>query len=130
MELRKRLGFCLFTLLVSLPAKAEFAYFGLEPDIVTNYLGSTNQKLGYVRVTVELMLEDSNLIEVAEHHSPYLRSKTIELFGSQSEDKVKSLTGREEIRLSILKELRRVMNEETGSPIIKDIIFTKYLYQG
>lgn len=130
MELRKRLGLCLFVLLVSLPAKAEFAYFGLEPDIVTNYLGSTSQKLGYVRVTVELMLEDSSLIEAAEHHSPYLRSKTIELFGSQPENKVKSLTGREEIRLSILKELRRIMNEETGSPIIKDIIFTKYLYQG
>lgn len=130
MELKKKLWLCLSALLLSLPVKAELAYFGLEPDIVTNYLGSNTPKLGYVRVTVELMLEDSSFIEAAEHHSPYLRSKTIELFGSQTEDKVKSLTGREEIRRSILKELRRIMSEETGSPMIKDIIFTKYLYQG
>ena len=115
---------------MALPVKADFAYFGLEPDIVTNYIGPSSNNLGYVRVTVELMLEDSSYIEAAEHHSPYLRSKTIELFGSQPEDKVKSLTGREEIRRTVLKELRRIMTEETGSPMIKEVIFTKYLYQG
>lgn len=130
MNMKKRLCLCLTALLMALPVKADFAYFGLEPDIVTNYIGPSSNNLGYVRVTVELMLEDSSYIEAAEHHSPYLRSKTIELFGSQSEDKVKSLTGREEIRRNVLKELRRIMSEETGSPMIKEVIFTKYLYQG
>lgn len=130
MNIRRRFWLCLTALFMTLPVKADFAYFGLEPDIVTNYIGPSAASLGYVRVTVELMLEDSSYIEAAEHHSPYLRSKTIELFGSQPEDKVKSLTGREEIRRSILKELRKVMSQETGSPMIKDVIFTKYLYQG
>ncbi len=130
MNIKRRIGLCLTTLFLALPVKADFAYYGLEPDIVTNYIGPSSKNLGYVRVTVELMLEDSNYIEAAEHHSPYLRSKTIELFGSQAEDKVKSLTGREEIRRAILKELRRIMSQETGTPMIKDVIFTKYLYQG
>jgi len=51
------------------PSK-QFAYFGLEPDIVTNYLGNSNRKLGYVRITIELMLEDVNDLEKADHHSP------------------------------------------------------------
>jgi flagellar FliL protein len=108
----------------------NYAYFGIEPDIVTNYLGSSARKLGYVRVTVELMLEDVSYLEAAEHHSPLMRATVIEIFGRQEEEKVKSLTGREEIRLACLQSLREIIKKETGSEMIMDVIFTKYLYQG
>ena len=109
--------------------KKNFAYFSLEPDIVTNYLGSSARKLGYVRVTVELMLEDVEYLTAAEHHSPLLRAATIDIFGRQPEEKVKSLTGREDIRRVCLEQLRDLMKKETGNAMIKDVIFTKYLYQ-
>lgn len=108
----------------------EAAYFGLEPDIITNYLGTNSKKIGYVRVTVELMLSSSSHIEAAEHHAPLLRATAIEIFGRQSEEQVKSLTGREEIRRACLEELRKLMKAETGDEMIRDVIFTKYLYQG
>lgn len=108
----------------------ETAYFGLEPDIVTNYLGNSSRNIGYVRVTVELMLTSASHIEAAEHHAPLLRATTIEIFGNQTEEQVKSLTGREEIRRACLEELRAKMKAETGNEMIKDVIFTKYLYQG
>jgi flagellar FliL protein len=106
----------------------NYAYFSLEPDIVTNYLGSSARKLGFVRVSIELMLEDSDFLEAAEHHSPLMRAAAIEVFGSQPEEKVKSLTGREDIRLRCLEKLQELMLKETGSKMIKDVIFTKYLY--
>lgn len=65
----------------------DFAYLALEPDIVTNYVGDTSRKLGYVRVTIELMINSVDNLEVAEHHMPLLRSTTIEIFGSQPEEK-------------------------------------------
>ena len=108
--------------------RKSFAYFSLEPDIVTNYLGSSARKLGFIRVTIELMLEDSDLLEAAEHHSPLMRAATIEVFGSQPAEKVKSLTGREDIRRNCLEKLQELMLKETGSKMIKDVIFTKYLY--
>ncbi|WP_241263956.1 flagellar basal body-associated protein FliL [Bowmanella dokdonensis] len=111
-------------------AMGAYAYYGLEPDIVTNYLSESSKNLGYVRVTVELMLEDANHLETAEHHAPLLRATTIDIFGRQPEEKVKSLTGREEIRQDVLRTLRELMQQETGSPLVKDVIFTKYLYQG
>ena len=111
-------------------AQANFAYFGLEPDIVTNYLGNSSRSLGYVRVTVELMLEDADYLEAAQHHSPLLRATVIDIFGRQPEEKVKSLTGREEIRKSSLEKLRALLKKETGNEMIKDVIFTKYPYQG
>ena len=109
--------------------KKNFAYFSLEPDIVTNYLGTSARKLGYVRVTVELMLEDVAHLSAAEHHAPLLRAATIDIFGRQPEEKVKSLTGREDIRRVCLEQLRELMKRETGNEMIKDVIFTKYLYQ-
>jgi flagellar protein FliL len=107
----------------------NFAYFSLEPDIVTNYLGINARKLGYVRVTIELMLENADYLEAAEHHSPLLRAATIDIFGRQTEEKVKSLTGREDIRRACLDKMRELMKKETGHEMIKDVIFTKYLYQ-
>lgn len=110
--------------------RKNFAYFSLEPDIVTNYLGSNAKKLGYVRVTVELMLDDAGYLEAAEHHAPLLRAAVIDIFGRQPEEKVKSLTGREDIRRNCLEQLRGLMKKETGNEMLKDVIFTKYLYQG
>ncbi|XOV81329.1 MAG: flagellar basal body-associated protein FliL [Aestuariibacter sp.] len=113
------------------PSQArDYAYFGLEPDIVTNYVGTSARNLGYVRVTVELMLESPNHLEAAEHHAPLLRATTIDIFGRQPEEKVKSLTGREEIRKAIIEELQKLMKAETGSEMIRDVIFTQYIHQG
>lgn len=110
--------------------KSNFAYLSLEPEIVTNYISDSAQKLGYVRVSVELMINDVSQLEIAEHHLPLLRSTAIEIFGQQPAEKVKSLTGREDIRRSILKALQEHMLQETGGEVVKNVIFTKYLYQG
>ena len=106
----------------------NYGYLSLEPDIITNYIGPSAKKLGYVRVTVELMIDSVDVLDIAEHPLPLLRATAIEIFGQQPEDKVKSLTGREDIRLAILKALQDHMRKETGASIVKDVIFTKYLY--
>ncbi|MCW8109937.1 flagellar basal body-associated protein FliL [Alteromonas ponticola] len=109
--------------------KVNYAYLGLEPDIVTNYVGQNAVRLGYVRVTVELMIHDVEQLETAEHHMPLLRATAIEIFGNQPEEKVKSLTGREDIRRTLLKAMQNHMKKETGTEVVRDVIFTKYLYQ-
>jgi len=118
------------SLIPSAQAQADFAYYGMEPDIVTNYLGSSARSLGYVRLGVELMLTSPENMVAAEHHAPLLRATIIEIFGRQLESDVKSLTGREEIRRQCLDALNQLMKEETGAEIVRDVIFTKYLYQG
>lgn len=108
--------------------RKNYAYFSLEPDIRTNFLGASARKLGFVRVSIELMLEDAEFLEAAEHHAPLLRSAVIQVFGRQTEEKVRSLTGREDIRRSCLEKLKELMRKETGNHMVKDVIFTKYLY--
>jgi flagellar FliL protein len=108
----------------------SYAYIALDPDIITNYAGDNSQKLGFLRLTIEIMLDNPDFIEHIEHHMPLLRATAIEVIGGQSEQQVKSLTGREEMRREILRRFRDKLTVETGDEIINDIIFTKYLRQG
>ena len=111
------------------PMKANYAYYGFDPDIVTNYISGNRRSLGYIRVTVELMIEDKAYLSSIEHHEPLILDIIVSTFNKQPEEKIKSLTGREEIRLTILDKLQQAMKKEAGQSMIKDILFTKYLYQ-
>lgn len=111
-------------------AGTNYAYIALDPDIITNYAGDNSKKLGYLRLTIEIMLDQAEFIADIEHHMPLLRAVAIEVIGSKNEQQVRSLTGREELRRDILKRFRDILNKETGAEVVKDIIFTKYLRQG
>jgi flagellar FliL protein len=129
----KILPLCLL-LLAALPAQAqeqpkEVVYYGFDPDIVTNYISGNRRSLGYIRITVELMLEDKAFLPAIEHHEPLILDIIYGTISKQPEDKIKSLTGREEIRLALLDKLQQAMKREAGETIIRDILFTKYLYQ-
>ncbi|AWB68660.1 flagellar basal body-associated protein FliL [Saccharobesus litoralis] len=117
-------------LLVLVPtsyAEDSFGYFGMEPDITTNYI-SNKKKPGFVRITIELMLKNAENIDVVEHHEPVLRDAIITIIGRESEDKVKSLTGREEIRKKCADQVKLILKRETKDEIIHDLLFTKYIY--
>ncbi|GAB57156.1 flagellar basal body-associated FliL family protein [Rheinheimera nanhaiensis] len=121
-------------LLATLPTPAqeqpkEVVYYGFDPDIVTNYISGNRRSLGYIRITVELMLEDKSFLPAIEHHEPLILDIIYGTISKQPEDKIKSLTGREEIRLALLDQLQQAMKREAGNTIIRDILFTKYLYQ-
>lgn len=122
--------FILLVSLTSLSARAEstVGYFGFEPDIITNYIGPSSKKMGYVRVTVDLMLNKKSDIAIVEHHTPLLRDALVEILSKEPENKIKSLTGREQIRLKSAEKLKSLLKEETGHEIIRDLLFTKYLY--
>ncbi|TWX66244.1 flagellar basal body-associated protein FliL [Colwellia demingiae] len=120
-----------FSLLLTLSASvsqakaSDYAYFGFEPDIVTNYV-AVKKKMGYVRLTVELMVEGDNLT-IVEHHSPLLRDAIINIIGQQSEAKVKSIKGRAEIQLECEEQVKELLIKETGEPLIKKLLFTQWL---
>lgn len=122
----------IYTLIVlllslSLPAKAvDYIYFGFEPEIVTNYV-AVKKKMGYVRLTVELMIEGSNNYEVVEHHAPLLRDAIINILGQQPEEKIKSIKGRNEIQRLCEAKVKELLKQETGKTLVKKLLFTQWL---
>ena len=122
--------FSIFVTLSTPPAfsASSFGYFGFDTDITTNFITSPKSKLGYVRITVELMLTDIDNRAIVEHHSPLLRDAIVEIISKEKEQKIKSLTGREEIRKKCSEKVKALLMQETGQEIVHDVLFTKYLY--
>ncbi|WP_448547047.1 flagellar basal body-associated protein FliL [Thalassotalea fusca] len=115
-----------FTSLLSSAQAADYAYYGFEPDIVTNYV-AVKKKMGYVRLTVELMIDDSSNYEIVEHHAPLLRDAIINIIGQQPEAKIKSINGRSEIQKLCEDKVKSLLQKETGEPLIKKLLFTQWL---
>ena len=115
-----------FALSLSSVKAADYAYFGFEPSIITNYV-ALKKKLGYVRITVELMIEDSSNYETVEHHAPLLRDAIITIIGQQPEAKVRSINGRQEIQRLCEIKVKNLLTKETGQPLIKKLLFTQWL---
>lgn len=111
------------------PEQDSYAYYGFDPDIITNYV-KAGKTLGYIRVSVEIRVPHKHMLETVEHNSPLLRDAIIKILGSQSEQEIRSLTGREEIRKKCLTTANDLLFQETGEKsMLDDLIFTKYLYQ-
>ncbi|WP_286235855.1 flagellar basal body-associated protein FliL [Thalassotalea sediminis] len=124
----KSLAFALLLLIpfVHKAKSADYAYYGFEPQIVTNYV-AVKKKMGYVRLSVELMIEDSANYEAVEHHSPLLRDAIIGIIGQQPESKIKSINGRHEIQKLCEEKVKSLLKQETGQPLIKKLLFTQWL---
>jgi len=118
----------LFCFLLTLPTvkAADYAYFGFEPEIITNYV-AVKKKMGYVRLTVELMIDNSANYEIVEHHAPLLRDAIINIIGQQPESKIKSINGRHEIQRECEEQIKALLKKETGSSLIKKLLFTQWL---
>ncbi len=120
--------------LIALPSYAseegqdKLAYFTLEPDLTTNFY-TKGKQLGYIQVRIDIMVAREADLPLIEQHQPLIRDAIVEMLGKQSEDTIKSLAGREDLRKNLVDYLNSILLPETGRTIIADLLFTKYLYQ-
>lgn len=82
------------------PAEDTYAYYGFEPEIVTNYI-SNRKKLGFVRISVELMVKDPQDLVALQHHDPLLRAAIVEILGNQPEDRSSRLPAEKRSAVSV-----------------------------
>ncbi|WP_025673765.1 flagellar basal body-associated protein FliL [Salinivibrio socompensis] len=108
--------------------QAKYSYFALEPEITTNYV-TQGPRLGFIKVSVELMVDDPRLVSQLEYHSPLIRDVIIETLAQQTATQIKSLSGREAIRKACLDKVNELLLAETNRRMLADLLFTKYLYQ-
>jgi len=135
---KKALLCVLYFSLLSRPVMAEeesateivndYQYFLIEPDIITNYI-KPGKRIGYIRVTLELMTRSKANYALLENNEPLIRDKIITVLGEQNEQQIKSTVDRDRIRQRCLDEINASLLAETGRQPIEDLLFTKYLYQ-
>lgn len=115
---------------VTVASADDVSYYGFEPDITTNYLKEGNDyRLGFIRVAIEVMVPDPSYVSVVEHHAPLLRNAFVTILSTATERQVRTMTGRDQLRLKCIERAKELMRQETGNPVIRDVLFTKYIYQ-
>ncbi|ORT51336.1 flagellar basal body-associated protein FliL-like protein [Vibrio sp. qd031] len=105
-----------------------FSYYTLEPELTTNF-HTTGNKLGYIRVQIDIMVAHDSYLPILQLHDPLIRDTVVALLGEQDENTITSLLGREELRRTMLDEINAMLLVETGKTLVSDLLFTKYLYQ-
>lgn len=103
-------------------------YYTMTPDIITNYQNS-GQILGYIRVTVDLMLKSADKMPLVEQHMPLLRDAINNLLAEQNQQEIRSLEVRNELAIEGQRRLNDLLLKETGETPIHRLLFTKFLYQ-
>ena len=91
----------------------DYQYYPLEPDIITNYV-KAGKRIGYVRISVELLVNSSANFATVEKNAPLIRDRIITILGEQNEKEIKSAAEREAIRLRCLLEVNEVTAAVTG----------------
>lgn len=110
-------------------APAVSKYYDLRPSFVANF-GSTNKKkLKFVKADVSIRTSSDSAVTQVMNHDALVRHQIVMLLSRQTEKKMSSSLGQEEIRIEALKAVNEALEEETGSIQIDDLLFTSFVVQ-
>lgn len=121
-----------FTALASEEKSAEEAapqtsYINLFPALVGNY--GTGPKLKYYKAEVSLRVTGAEAAARVEHHEPLIRNQLVMLFSQQTDETLGSVEAKEQLRQEALKQVRQVLEQEEGKPLVDDLLFNNLIIQ-
>ncbi len=102
-------------------------YVPIESTFVVNFEGAS--KVRFLQLTVELMTRDETGVESLNTHMPVIRNNLTLLFSSYTFDDVNTVEGKQQLRAAALAEVQKIMEEETGSPVVDALYFTSFVTQ-
>lgn len=110
------------------PNKPMISYFSLDPELITNYI-TANGEMGYIRIKIELMVNTAGDLALVQKHEPLIRDTINDVLGKETVERIRSLKGREQIRQECQDKVNEQLLKETGKTLVRELIFTNYLYQ-
>ena len=105
----------------------ETHYYTFEQPFTVNFETSTG--LRFLQVKMEVMTHSADAVAEIVKHMPVVRNKMIFLLGNQKYEDLISREGKEKLQAQVLKDMRTVLEERTGSPSIEEVYFTNFVIQ-
>lgn len=103
-------------------------YVDLKPAFVANF-GGPAPKLKFVKADISVRANTVEAANLIEQHMPLIRNEIVLLLSAQAEADISSMEGQEKLRLEALERVKKVLEEETGSPTAEDLLFTNFVLQ-
>ncbi|MBD9483042.1 flagellar basal body-associated protein FliL [Pseudomonas sp. PDM14] len=108
-------------------AAPKVAYYNLVPALVGNF--GPGPKLKFFKADIALRVTGTEAEEAVEYHEPLIRNQLVMLFSQQTEESVGSQEAKEALRQEALKQVQAALNQETGKPIVEDLLFNNLIIQ-
>ncbi len=102
-------------------------YHPLEPPFIINFQKGHSAKLLQVGITV--LANSESAIEALKQHSPMIRNNLLMFFNEQEPDKLRTRAGKEVVQASVLKEIQKIVDKQTGDKGIEAVFFTEFVMQ-
>lgn len=105
-------------------------YINLFPALVGNYgAPGPNDRLKYYKADVALRVTGADAEAKITHHEPLIRNQLIQLFSQQTDQSLGSVEAKEALRQEALKQVRLVVEQEEGAPLVDDLLFNNLIVQ-
>ena len=109
--------------------EAKVSYISLTPPFVGNYGLDGSPKLKVYKADIALRVTGDEAAKVVKANDPLIRNQLVALFTQQTNETMSSVEGKEKLRQEALKQTQQVMNDETGKPVVEDLLFNNLIIQ-
>ena len=106
---------------------APASYLALDPAFVVNL--ESPDAPSYLQAEIQLMSRDAIALEAAKVHVPLIRNSLLMLFGQQKPIDISTRAGKEQLQKAALAEVQKVLEAETGKPVVEAVYFTSFVMQ-
>nr|WP_280639903.1 flagellar basal body-associated protein FliL [Pseudomonas sp. RGM2987] len=107
----------------------KVSYITLSPPFVGNYGLDGTAKLKVYKADVALRVTGDAAVAAVKANEPLIRNQLVALFSQQTSETMNSLEAKEKLRQEALKQTQQVMNDETGKPMVDDLLFNNLIIQ-
>jgi len=102
-------------------------YYALTPAMVGNY--GSGERLKYYKADVALRISSKEVEDRVKHHEPLIRHQLVMLFSQQTDETLSGPEAKEQLRQEALRQVREVLEQEEGKPLVDDLLFNNLIIQ-
>jgi len=107
----------------------KVSYISLTPPFVGNYGLDGTARLKVYKADVALRVTGEEAAKAVKANEPLIRNQLVALFGQQTSETMNNVEAKEKLRQEALKQTQQVMNDETGKPMVDDLLFNNLIIQ-
>ena len=110
-------------------AAPKVSYISLTPPFVGNYGLDGSPKLKVFKADMALRVTGDEAAQAVKANEPLIRNQLVALFSQQTAEAMSNVEAKEKLRQEALKQTQQVMNDETGKPMVDDLLFNNLIIQ-
>ncbi|MFY0728410.1 flagellar basal body-associated protein FliL [Pseudomonas sp. NFX15] len=107
----------------------KVSYITLSPPFVGNYGLDGSPKLKVYKADVALRVTGDEAAKAVKANEPLIRNQLVALFAQQTTETMNNVEAKEKLRQEALKQTQQIMNDETGKPVVEDLLFNNLIIQ-